>query len=162
MSGELELQVSFDWQEIERVNKSAGDFLREQNLSEESVIRYTMVICELVENAIKYGSCGASGEFINVNASLNDITFTAQVTNPLDKSSLPYIHELDRTIQWIRGFQDPFEAYLERMKAISQEPLEKNKSGLGIARIAHEGRASIDFFIKDNSMINVSAVAIID
>ncbi len=162
MSAELVMTVSPDWKELERVNSTAFEFLRKQHLTDECVNRFTMVICELVENGIKYGSRELNGATVQVQIRITENNFTVEVSNPFNASSLPFLHELDHTLQWVRGFQDPFEAYLARMKAISHEAPEANKSGLGIARIAYEGRASLDFFVNDNNTLNVSAVAIIE
>jgi len=47
------------------------------------------------------------------------------------------------------------------MKEISTEPFDNNKSGLGIVRIAYEGHATIDFFINEEKILNVSAVSLV-
>jgi hypothetical protein len=61
-------------------------------------------------------------------------------------------------IQWIRGFQDPFEAYVERMKIVSAQPYSNGESGLGLTRIAYEGRSVIDFYVDEGNVLAVSAV----
>jgi len=83
---------------------------------------------------------------------------TIEVNNPVDESTSHDLRRLDRTIQWIRGYQDSFEAYIERMKEISKKPLKDEESGLGLVRIAYEGKAILDFFVRDDNMLNVSAV----
>ena len=66
---------------------------------------------------------------------------------------------MDKTIQWIRGYQDPFEAYIERIKEVSKKPLHDMESGIGLVRIAYEGNALLDFFVAENNMLNVSVVS---
>ena len=61
-------------------------------------------------------------------------------------------------VQWIRGFQDPFEAYLERLKEVSSQSLDHEESGLGLVRIAYEGQSVLDFFVTENHVLAVSAV----
>jgi len=99
---------------------------------------------------------------VTVRVKIADKTITVQVSNPVGKSTESYLSELDRTIQWVRSFQDPFEAYVDRMKAISREPLDASKSGLGIARITYEGRAALDFYLEEDNTLSVSAVSNID
>ena len=118
-----------------------------------------MVVCELVENGIKYGYFDKDGAMVRVIARVARGSISVQVINPVGKSSQVYLQELDRTIQWVRGFQAPFEAYIARMKAISREPLEADKSGLGLVRITYEGRAVLDFFLDENETLSVSAVS---
>ena len=72
------------------------------------------------------------------------------------------LSKLDKRIQWIRSFQDPFEAYIERIKEVSKKPLHDKESGIGLVRIAYEGNALLDFFVNDNSTVNVSAVTNIE
>ena len=55
MGPELELRVVSDWDEVGRVNQAVGEFLAGCGLPTEGVDKYTMVVCELVENGIKYG-----------------------------------------------------------------------------------------------------------
>jgi len=86
-------------------------------------------------------------------------TVSVLVSNPIGQYTRTYLSELDRTIQWVRGFQAPFEAYIARMKAISREPLDNVKSGLGLVRITYEGQAILDFYLDENDTLSVSAVS---
>jgi hypothetical protein len=45
------------------------------------------------------------------------------------------------------------------MKAISREPLDNVKSGLGLVRITYEGQAILDFYLDENDTLSVSAVS---
>ena len=130
-----------------------------RRLSDELANRYTMVACELTENGIKYGEFGKGDEGVKVKIRLEDGNVFLEVSNPIGEGSRSYLSELDRTIQWVRGFQDPFEAYIERMRAISREPLETDRSGLGLVRITYEGRSVLDFYVAEDSTLSVSAVS---
>ena len=159
MSQELELQVASDWGEVSRVNEVVSDFLSASGLPPENVDKYTMVVCELVENGIKYGHFSDEKNVVSVRVWITGGTISVIVSNPISNYTQTYLSELDRTIQWVRGFQAPFEAYIARMKAISREPLETDKSGLGLVRITYEGRAILDFYLDENDTLSVSAVS---
>lgn len=159
MESELDLRVGADWSEMGRVNEEVADFLASCRLPAETVQMYTMVVCELVENAIKYGSFVSDTDRVEVHLAVASSTISVQVTHHCRETSSQYLGELDRTIQWLRSFQAPFEAYVARMKAISREPLDLEKSGLGLARITYEGRALLDFYVDENSLLSVSAVS---
>jgi hypothetical protein len=62
-------------------------------------------------------------------------------------------HDLERG-----GFQSPFEAYVARMKVVSSRPWVEGKSGLGLARIAYEGRCLLDFYVTDTQRLAMYAV----
>jgi hypothetical protein len=44
------------------------------------------------------------------------------------------------------------------MRVVSSQPYAAGKSGLGLARIAYEGRCLLDFYVDDSSTLAVSAV----
>ncbi|HTZ50732.1 MAG TPA: ATP-binding protein [Spirochaetia bacterium] len=159
MDTELDLRVKADWAEMGRVNEEAGGFLAACGLGAEAVQMYTMVVCELVENAIKYGVFVDEEDRIEVHVTVSPVSVSVQVTHHCQVTGGPALGDLDRTVQWLRSYQAPFEAYVARMKAISREPLDADKSGLGLARITYEGRALLDFYVDENSRLSVSAVS---
>jgi hypothetical protein len=158
-ASEFTLRVSSSWSELTMVNSTVEEFLHDSGIGADERFRLTMIACELVENAIKYGHFPSEPEDILLSLKLAENTATVQVRNPVSDVSRGDLRELDRTIQWTRSFQDPFEAYVERVKAISGEPLEMSKSCLGIARIAYEGRAALDFYLDEDGSLSVSAVS---
>jgi hypothetical protein len=155
----MQLSVRPKWEEIEKARGKCGAFFCAQGLSNDSVHMLTMVISELIENGIKYGNFSPPGKKVEVSICIANRTLTVEVLNPVDDRAQDHLRRLDRTIQWIRGYQDPFEAYVERLKEVSKKPLTDDESGLGLVRIAYEGKAILDFFVQDNSVLNVSAVS---
>lgn len=151
----MNITVQPDWGEMDRLNTLAMEFFCNRSLSEAAVHTYTMMVCELMENSIKYGR---RNEAIEVAVSINHGSITFQVTNKVDCDAHPHLREMDRTLQRIRGVQDPYQAYLERVREISREPLSDARSGLGLVRMAYEGGADIDFILDDDTL-NVSATA---
>lgn len=160
MADEFRIDVKPDWAEVVRVNESTHDFLTSIALPEHVVDTFTMVACELVENGIKYGdNRRLTRSEVELIVSATSKTITVQVKNRISEETRFHLRQLDRTLQWVRGFQDPFQAYIERIKEISREPSTRGTSGLGIVRIAYEARAAIDFIVGEDDTINVSAVA---
>ncbi len=120
-----------------------------------------MITSELVENAVKYG------DFISISNKIEVSLITGkkiiiEVKCPIIKSKNLHFKKLDRTIQWIRGHQNPFEAYIEKLKVVSTKSGDDQKSGLGLFRIAYEGMAILDFYVSDDGIISVSAVYELD
>ena len=147
------------WERIESVRIAGDQFLTRAGVSAEKVQAVTMVISELIENAIKYGCYSTSADKIVAKINLDENIITVEVLNPVEKGNYHHLKELDRVIQWIRGFQNPFEAYIERVQEVSRKPLKDEESGLGLARIAYEGQSIIDFFLNEDNQLSVSAVA---
>jgi hypothetical protein len=155
----LEFSIKPDWQEVEKLRGEAEGFFQATGLPEELIDSLTMVTSELIENGIKYGSFSGKQETVRVIISLEPENITIEVIHPVDEKAYPNLTNLDRTIQWIRGYQDPFEAFIERLREISKRPFEDKTSGLGLTRIAYEGQAILDFFVNEHGMLNVSAVS---
>ena len=158
MKRTLKLTMKPKWDEIEKVRKKGRDFLASQGLDSDSVHAFTMVIRELVENSVKYGKFGSTQNKVILSINISENLIIAEVINPVDETVLQYLRKLDKTLQWIRGFQDPFQAYVERIKQISRKPFDDEISGLGLVRIAYEGNAILDFFLSEGNQLNVSAV----
>ena len=147
------------WGEVERVRRSAEKFLMSQKLSNDKVYSVNMIISELSENAIKYGNFKKAKDKVNVSIHITDSEIMAEVVNPVAVTEYKHLKRLDQTIQWIRGFQDPFEAYIEKLKEVSRKSFDDEESGLGLVRIAYEGRAILDFYVGENNILNVSAIS---
>jgi len=162
MKKSIEFNVKPDWDEIEKVRNESADFLQSHELSDDTIHSLSMIISELLENGIKYGNFKMMENRVVVVINIERNTVTIEVLNPVDESAFKHLSRLDKTIQWIRGYQDPFEAYIERIKEVSKKPLNDVESGIGLVRIAYEGKALLDFFVGENNMLNVSVVSNIE
>ena len=162
MKKSIEFKVQPEWDEIEKIRNESAEFLQAHELSDDTIHSLSMIISELIENGIKYGNFKLEENRVSVIINIDRNTVTIEVLNPVDEDADKHLSRLDRTIQWIRGYQDPFEAYVERIKEVSKKPLKDTESGIGLVRIAYEGKALLDFFVGENSILNVSVVANIE
>lgn len=158
MDNEIVMSIKPEWDNIEAVRGKAESFLKSNKLHEEIIDAIIMNISELLENAIKYGNYNNYINEIIASIVISDRDITVEVKSPVKDEDDMHFRRLDRIIQWVRGYQNPFEAYIEKLKEISHQPLDDSQSGLGIVRIAYEGQSIIDFFVNDNNIISVSAV----
>lgn len=134
-------------------------FFTAHGLSDEEAYALTMSAQELLENAVKYGAWNrASGADILLTLEVDRRTATIEVQSPVGEEDDQSLRKLDDTIQWIRGFQSPFEAYVERLKQVSAQPYVEGESGLGLTRIAYEGRCLLDFYVTPDQRLAMSAV----
>jgi len=162
MKTSIEFDVKPDWDEIEKIRNESVDFFQSHKLSDDTIHSLSMIISELIENGLKYGDFTKKGNKVAVVIQIAARNVTVEVLNPVDDSAHEHLSKLDKTIQWIRGYQDPFEAYIERIKEVSKKPLHDTESGIGLVRIAYEGNAMLDFFLSENSMLNVSVVSTLE
>ncbi len=157
MEPQLDVEVPPLWDEIERVRETTCKFLRGRKLHQDTVDALAMVVCELTENAIKYGEYAEGGQ-VAVSIVHRPRSILIEVKSPLSERATKDLASMDQMIQWIRGRQDPFEAYLARLQEISTQDLYDKESRLGLARIAYEGQSILDFYIDEHNTLAVSAV----
>jgi hypothetical protein len=146
------------WDELDAARAEAVSFLRRHAFGEATIQAAEMVVCELTENATKYGAFEENPDPVDVAITVQGATVTIEVRSRVRSASDEHLRRLERAVQWIRGFQNPFEAYVEKLKEVSSQSLESNESGLGLVRIAYEGQSILDFFLLDQNVLSVSAV----
>ena len=154
----MEIFISPKWDSIENARNVVADFCTQQELPPKHRDATVMIVSELSENAIKYGYFPSEESNIKAIVSVEDENIIVEVINPVGPQSRDHLVDLDRTIQWIRGFQDPFEAYTEKLRELSKRMLTDHSSSLGLARIAYEAQAILDFFVDEEDQLNVSAI----
>jgi hypothetical protein len=159
MERSMKLILKPEWEELERVRDEGTEFLKSHGLARETVDALVMVISELTENSIKYGDFSPAENQVVIDTYVEERNVTVEVRNPVNEKAYQHLRRLDRMIQWIRGYQDSFEAYVERLKEVSKKPLTDGESGLGLVRVAYEAKAILDFYVDDDATLNVSAVA---
>jgi len=152
----LELDLPPTWSAIQPVWAPCHNALRRGGLAESEAYALSMVAQELLENAVKYGDAD-SPHPIHLSIQLTPDEVTIEVKNHVAGDDAELLR-FDRAIQWLRGFQDPFEAYVERLKLVSAESYRGGQSGLGLARIAYEAKCLVDFYVDEASTLSVSAV----
>ena len=145
-------------QDIEEVGNRSSSFFKLHGLSDETVQIQVMILRELIKNGVKYAKFTPSENTIRVNIHIDTNIISIEVMNPVDESCRTRLEELDRAIQLIRGYQDPVEAYMVMQKMAPKQTPHGEAEGLGLAGIAYEGNATLDFFISEDNILNLSAV----
>ena len=158
MKKSIEFTVKPEWDEIEEIRNDSAEFLQAHELSDDTIHSLSMIISELIENGIKYGNFKMVENRVSVIINIDRNTVTIEVLNPVDEDADKHLSRLDKTIQWIRGYQDPFEAYMVMKKMSPKQTRHGEAEGIGLAEIAYEGNATLDFFISEDNILNLSAV----
>lgn len=153
----LNVDIEPIWSEIDALGHRARTYLEAQGLERHTVDALTMVLRELAENATKYGVFDGGGR-IAVSLQVTPRDVVIEVRNPVGEGNDEHLRRLDRMIQRIRGYQDPFEVYFDRLREVSGQRLDSRESGLGLVRIAYEGQSVLDFYVDDHDTLAVSAM----
>lgn len=158
MENSIKLNLQPNGGGIEFAAQKSGNFLKSHGLSDEAVQIQIMLLKELIKNGIKYGKFTPSENELTINIQVVDNSITIEVMNPVDVTSRDRLKELDKTIRFIRGYQDPFEAYMLMKKKAPNHSSRCDANGIDLIKIAYEGKATLDFFINENNILNQSAV----
>jgi hypothetical protein len=157
MERALHIKMKPEWEVIPTAWDPCERHLRAHGLAGDEAYGLCMVVQELLENAVKYGRYVAGAPPIELELDVGPREVTIEVKHPVGVDS-EHLREFDRAVQWIRGFQDPFEAYVERLKLASAQAWGSGRSGIGLTRIAYEGRCALDFYVDPSNLLAVSAV----
>lgn len=157
MNNEISMSIKPEWDKIREVRIRTENFLKSQNLKDNVIDAIIMNTCELLENAVKYGSFINNTTGITASISISDSDIIVEVKSPVKDENDLHFRKLDRLVSWIRGYKNPFEAYTDKIKEIARQSVSDDQSGLGIVRIAYEGKSDVGFFVNEN-VISVSAV----
>ena len=158
MAEALRLQLPPDWDTIKATWDATYRALATAGLGEDLCHALCTTAQELLENAVKYGAfADPSAASIAFTVEVQPAAVILEVQNPT-ASEPARLKSLDETIQWIRGYQTPFEAYVEKLKQISMQPYAPGQSGLGLVRIAYEGQCILDFYVDAANVLAISAV----
>jgi hypothetical protein len=154
----MKMQLKPLWNELEKLRDKTINFLEGRKFSNDIINAICMVASELVENAIKYGNFKRKSEMISLAIDIEKRNIIIEVKNRINGTEEHHLKNLDETIQWIRGYQNPFEAYVEKLKEVSVKELDQGESGLGLVRIAYEGQSILDFYVNEENILAVSAI----
>ena len=152
----LDLGIEPEWDAVKAAWDPCRAVLARAGLTDDESYQLAMVAQELLENAVKYGAF-RNGERVGLEIRVRPEETIVEVKNRVGVGDAN-LRRFDQMVQWIRGFQDPFEAYVERMKIVSAQPYSNGESGLGLTRVAYEGRCVLDFYVDDENTLAVSAV----
>jgi len=144
--------------EIDEAGERGSNFLKSHGFSNETVEAQIMILNELINNGKKFENPSSIESEIAVFLLIEDKTITVEVRKAVEDSYQGQLNELDKTIQWIRGYQDPFEPYIKKLRAKSEFSTSSEVNGMGLARIAYEAGAILDFFVSEDNILNLSAV----
>jgi hypothetical protein len=140
----IHLPVKNDWSSIDLVRSSVQNCLAAALTDLDDYPDIAMVAEELLENAVKYGHWEGKGVDRRFRIAVRGTPeeATVEVENPIAEDS-ECAQNVFRMLSWISSFPDPADAYRERILEIASSPSDANGSGLGLARIAYEARASL-------------------
>ena len=159
MKKTMEFSLRSNGGEIQKLEQKSSNFLKYHGYSDDTIQDQIMILRELIISGKKFDDLGPSGFETSVQLHIEDDTITVEVKKLVCESAYGMLADLDKTIQWIRGYQDPLEQYMINLSESSGASHLAGTNGLGLARIAYEADAIIDFYVSEDNILNLSAVS---
>ena len=144
--------------EIDKAGEKSSTFLKSHGFSNETVQAQIIILNELINNGKKFENPNTLETEMTVFLLVEEKTITVEVRQAVEESFQPQLDELDKTIQSIRVYGDPFEPYMKKLREECKNPNNREANGIGLARIAYEAGAILDFFVSEDNILNLSAV----
>lgn len=154
----LNFTIKENADEFENVAIEIHNSLRDQNLSEFEAHNQIMIIRELVETGIKSDDSQIDSGNVTIHIFVEQKSVTVEVRKPVSNQSYARLEELDKAIQWIRGYQNPVDPYLTVLKEICFASQEIQSVAHGLVKLAYETGAVFDFYVTENNILNLSAI----
>jgi hypothetical protein len=150
--------------EIEAVREKGSAFLKAHGFSDDTIQTQMTILHQLISSGRKFDNLVASENEMTVLLLIEKNAISVEVSKPVNESSYSQIDALDKTIQWIRrwGYQDPFEPYSIKCREAGDNSQNLEVEGFKLSRIAHEEGAVLDFYVSEDSILNLSVVRNLD
>jgi hypothetical protein len=153
----LKLNVKPTDHEIEKMRQRTGSFMKSHGVSDCAVHAQFRIIRELIKIGIKYGNFLFADIELTVNVQVDKNTIMAEINSPIKESNFERFKELDKIIQFIRGYHDPFEAFMITQKKASINYPQGDSNALELSKLAYEEKVILDFFISEDNILQISA-----
>ena len=144
----LDLTIPPDWSKIDPTREAVGLLVLAMFDDDDLRDALAMVSEELLENAIKYCKPDTT---VSLSIRNRNGSVVIAVTNVVDERST-HLDALRERIAWMRNFPNATDAYTEALRRVGGED-----SGLGIVRIAYEGRCGIEYDDSEPGKLTVRA-----
>ncbi|MCP5500942.1 MAG: hypothetical protein H7A25_13625 [Leptospiraceae bacterium] len=139
------MEVSPLWSLIAEVKNKVSSLMADY---EKGQVEFaSMVISELMENAIKYGVSKTDLPYVGVEFTIENSFVNIQISNGIHDESL--VKDFLKIMQKIMESDNKEELYIMRMQEIMENP-EATGSQLGLYRIASEAQYDLSYSIKNN------------
>ena len=162
MQKRIEFFLNPDYDEIKKTGDNIHHFLKSHGISDDIIKAEITLIKEIIANGKQLGKYTAIDNEMTVCLYIENDRIIFEAKRKINDSIHNQLREFDKIIQWIRGYQDPFEAYVLKLKEAYPNKKYNNRNFLDLARIAYDGKAILDFFVSEENVLNVSAVRNID
>jgi hypothetical protein len=158
MTPSMQLRLKAGDRAFEEAQQRGRTFLEQNGITGAAVEAQILILRELIENGKRFGTTGRQAGPMSVHLYIDAAAVTVEVVTPVNPLAHERLAQLDKAIQWIRGYQDPFEPYAAKRREAAAGSDRANADGYGLARIAYEAGAVLDFYVSEDGILHLYAV----
>ena len=133
----MEFSLKSNGDEIRELEQKCSYFLKYQGYSDATIQTQILILRELIKSGQQFKDLRQTGFEMSVQLHIENNTITLEVKKSVCESNCGKLEALDKTIQWIRSYQDPLERHIINLAETSDISHIVGINGLGLARIAH-------------------------
>ena len=158
MKKSIKFKFKPNTQGIEKIREESTDFLKLYGFSDQTVESQNNIIKELIKKGKNLAKQETTESEMTLILLVDKNTIIVEVKKPIKDTTQSQLYEFEKIVQWIRGYQDPFEPYMITQRDSHNETNKGNVNCRGLAKIAYEEGAVIDFYVGEDNILNISAV----
>lgn len=148
----IDLPGANDWDNVELLRGAVQSCISAMFGRREDSEAVSMVVGELLENAVKYGAWGDDARFFRLRVWNEDERVHVSVESPASPHDDSDVRRVIDTISWIASFPSAEEAYAAKLLEVAARPRGQRMSQLGLVRIAYEGSCALRADVHDSSL----------
>ena len=162
MTEPLKFSIKEISNEYENITIEIHNLLKYHKLSLSEIKAQIMIIKGLIETAVQLDDVRNDDSELTIHIFIEQKSVTVEVRKQVNQSNCEKLEELDKAIQWIRGHQSPFDPYIKELREISSKSQKSQTIAHGLAKLAYEKEAVLDFYVTESSILNLSAIRYLD
>ena len=162
MDQSMEFKFGYSAGETQKLEQALFTLLKYHGYNDNTIQTQLMILRELIISGEKLDGRERSESEMTVHLHIENDSITVEVKRPVDESVYGRLQELDNTIQWIRGCQDPLAPEMVRPPELADTSHIDRTNGFALARLAQNESAVIDFYVSEDNILNLSAVRKLD
>jgi hypothetical protein len=151
----IDLPVRNEWSNVDLLRTSILNCFTTVFNDLDGCRALAMVVGELLENAVKYGAWNGEDRSFRLEVLGHDHVARISVENPVTADD-PAVEQLMTTLDWLRGFPTPEEAYRQKLLEVASVSRGFDSGGLGLVRISYEGNCRLGAAL-DSGKLRVTA-----
>lgn len=158
MDQSIEFKFGYSAGETQKLEQAFCKLLEYHGYNDKTIQTQLMILRELIISGEKLDGRKRSESEMTVHLHIENDSIIVEINKPVDESIYGRLQELDNTIQWIRGCQDPLAAGMLRPAETAYTSHIDDTNGFALARLAQKENAVIDFYVSEDNILKLSAV----